>query len=99
MTLSAMDMDGNSVLMSAVFLDPQLMDPTVEKKLRPFSRVLHNHKFVDMYRVARHPETGQMATSDPKFVCNLDNFIKTAPIQEGDPGYIMSAPDKPPDAG
>jgi hypothetical protein len=50
-----------------------------------------------MYRVARHPETGQMATSDPKFVCNLDNFIKTAPIQEGDPGYIMSAPDKPPD--
>ena len=96
-TLSAMDMDGNSVLMSAVFLDPQLMDPTVEKKLRPFSRILHNHKFVDMYRVARHPETGQMATSDPKFVCNLDNFIKTAPIQEGDPGYIMSAPDKPPD--
>jgi hypothetical protein len=92
-TLSAQDMDGNSVLMSAIFLDPELMDPIVEKRLRPFSRILHNHKFVDMYRVARHPETGQMATADPKFVCNLDNFIKTAPIKEGEPGYIMSAPD------
>jgi hypothetical protein len=92
-TLSAQDMDGNSVLMSAVFLDPELMDPTVEKRLRPFSRILHNHKFVDMYRAARHPETGQMATSYPKYICNLDNFIKTAPIEAGDPGYIVSAPD------
>jgi hypothetical protein len=26
-------------------------------------------------------------------VCNLDNFIKTLPIQEGEPGFIESAPD------
>ena len=31
MTLSAMDMDGNSVLMSGIYLDPLLMDPVVEK--------------------------------------------------------------------
>lgn len=94
-TLSAMDMDGNSVLMSAIYLDPLLMDPVVEKKLRPFSRILHNHKFVDMYRIARHPESNQMASADPKFVCNLDNFIKTAPLKDGEPGFIMSSPDNP----
>ena len=25
-----------------------------------------------------------MASADPKFVCNLDNFIKTAPLKDGE---------------
>ena len=46
-----------------------------------------------MYRVVRHPETGEMATTDPKYACNLDNFIKTMPLAEGEKGFIASAPD------
>ena len=64
-----------------------------QRRARPFSRILRNHRYVDMYRVARHPATGEMATREPKYVCNLDNFIKTLPIQEGEPGFIESAPD------
>jgi len=46
-----------------------------------------------MYHVARHPATGEMATREPEYVCNLDNFIKTRLIQEGEPGSTESAPD------
>ena len=47
----------------------------------------------DLRAAARHPATGEMVTREPKYVCNLDNFIKTRPIQEGEPGFIESAPD------
>ena len=92
-TLAALDIDGNQVMLSAVYYDPTLLSSAIERKARPFSRILRNHRYVDMYRVARHPATGAMATREPKYVCNLDNFIKTLPIQEGEPGFIESAPD------
>ena len=92
-TLAALDIDGNQVMLSAVYYDPTLLSSAIEKRARPFSRILRNHRYVDMYRVARHPATGEMATREPKYVCNLDNFIKTRPIQEGEPGFIESAPD------
>lgn len=91
-TVSALDCDGNQVLMSAVYIDPTLMADGTEKKLRPYSRILHNHRFVDMYRMARHPETNDAATQEPRFVCNLDNFIKVKPIEPGEPGFVQSAP-------
>ena len=92
-TLAALDIDGNQVMLSAVYYDPTLLSSAIERRARPFSRILRNHRYVDMYRVARHPATGAMATREPKYVCNLDNFIKTLPIQEGEPGFIESAPD------
>ena len=92
-TLAALDIDGNQVMLSAVYYDPTLLSSAIERRARPFSRILRNHRYVDMYRVARHPATGEMATREPKYVCNLDNFIKTLPIQEGEPGFIESAPD------
>jgi hypothetical protein len=92
-TLAALDIDGNQVMLSAVYYDPTLLSSAIERRARPFSRILRNHRYVDMYRVARHPATGEMATREPKYVCNLDNFIKTRPIQEGEPGFIESAPD------
>ena len=92
-TLAALDIDGNQVMLSAVYYDPTLLSSAIERRARPFSRILRNHRYVDMYRVARHPATGAMATKEPKYVCNLDNFIKTLPIQEGEPGFIESAPD------
>ena len=92
-TLAALDIDGNQVMLSAVYYDPTLLSSAIERRARPFSRILRNHRYVDMYRVARHPATGAMATREPKYVCNLDNFIKTRPIQEGEPGFIESAPD------
>ncbi|CAH0367536.1 unnamed protein product [Pelagomonas calceolata] len=92
-TLAALDIDGNQVMLSAVYYDPTLLSSAIERRARPFSRILRNHRYVDMYRVARHPATGAMATKEPKYVCNLDNFIKTRPIQEGEPGFIESAPD------
>ena len=92
-TLAALDIDGNQVMLSAVYYDPTLLSSAIEKRARPFSRILRNHRYVDMYRVARHPATGAMATREPKYVCNLDNFIKTRPIQAGEPGFIESAPD------
>ena len=92
-TLAALDIDGNQVMLSAVYYDPTLLSSAIERHARPFSRILRNHRYVDMYRVARHPATGAMATREPKYVCNLDNFIKTLPIQAGEPGFIESAPD------
>ena len=92
-TLAALDIDGNQVMLSAVYYDPTLLSSAIERRARPFSRILRNHRYVDMYRVARHPATGEMVTREPKYVCNLDNFIKTKPIQEGEPGFIESAPD------
>ena len=92
-TLAALDIDGNQVMLSAVYYDPTLLSSAIERRCRPFSRILRNHRYVDMYRVARHPATGAMATREPKYVCNLDNFIKTRPIQAGEPGFIESAPD------
>ena len=92
-TLAALDIDGNQVMLSAVYYDPTLLSSAIERRARPFSRILRNHRYVDMYRVARHPATGAMATREPKYVCNLDNFIKTQPIKEGEPGFIESAPD------
>lgn len=86
-TLTAVDIDGNSVLHTAIYHDPLLLDPDVEASLRPFPRILYDHKFVDMYRMARHPETGELAVNAPKFVCNLDNFIRVEPVRKDEPGF------------
>ena len=83
-TLSAMDMDGNSVMCSVAYYDPLLLSKDLEKRIRPFCRILHNHKFVDMYGPARHPGSGEMPKADPLWVCNMDNFVKTAPLSDGE---------------
>ena len=92
-TLTAMDVDGNSVLESVIYYDPNNLDKDLEEKLRPFPRVLMNHKFVDMYRIAKHPETGDWAKAAPVFICNLDNFIKVAELQPDESGFLVGTKD------
>jgi len=93
-TLTALDCDGNSVLESIIYSDPTNMSPSTEAKFRPFPRILHNHKFEDMYRMVRHPETGELVKTTPQFVCNLDNFIKVVPLKPGEAGYTIGASNK-----
>jgi len=93
-TLTALDCDGNTVLESILYVDPRRLSAETEAKFRPFPRILHNHAFVDMYRMARHPETGELIKTDPTFINNLDNFVKVRPLKYGEPGFTIGVANK-----
>jgi hypothetical protein len=45
--------------------------------MSPYPRILYGHSFQDSYRVIRDPDTSNPVTSEPRFLCDLDAFVRT----------------------
>ena len=83
-TMQALDLDGNQAVARANYYRVPFADDALERAMRPYPRILFGHKFVDCYRIIRDPTTGAPVRREPKFCCDLDNFVKTEPADCGD---------------
>jgi len=83
-TMQALDLDGNQAVARANYYRVPFEDDALERAMRPYPRILFGHKFVDCYRIIRDPTTGAPVRREPKFCCDLDNFVKTEPADRGD---------------